>query len=127
MAADAGLIPMDIDIVAIAGTGRGADTIVMSPKAATSPGMRNDVFDPRSFGLGPSREIGTIGGIPVFWSNALDGGEILVYVKGYVTLIRQPLKVEMDDQERPSNFQISLECVSGTSCPNVPGQLLKEK
>jgi hypothetical protein len=40
MAADSGMIPMDQDIIAVAGSGRGADTAVV-----VKPVHLNDMFD----------------------------------------------------------------------------------
>jgi hypothetical protein len=40
MAADAGLLPMDEDVIAIAGTGKGADTAIVA-----KPAHSGDLFD----------------------------------------------------------------------------------
>jgi len=54
MAADAGLIPIDKDVIAIAGTGRGADTALLMKPANSSRffdlRVREVIAKPRDFG-----------------------------------------------------------------------------
>jgi len=99
------------------------DTVVISARYPSLVDARNDILDFGSFSIGERGMIGRIGGIPTYLSNALDELDVLVYDKSYVMLIRQSLKIDMDDVAHPSRLKIDCLCVSNTIRGSIAAHL----